>query len=281
MEKIDRLGWTAGIAIKSYGLKIGIRTNNAGVLERIQGCLPPNWQPARSPFVDHLFSLKIGGPSTRSNVRNYNLLYGGLARLARTMDTEELFRTLENELQLFVAEWAQKRVFVHAGVVGWKGRAIVIPGRSMAGKSTLVAALVRAGASYYSDEYAVLDGHGYVHPFPRLLALRQPDGKRPQRVSAQELGGAAGTKPLPVGLVAVTKYLPGSAWKPRCLTPGAAVLELLDNSIPTLRQPELVWNTLNRLAPGTRHVKGMRGEARETAHALLAEMDRAALPLAA
>ena len=43
-------------------------------------------------------------------------------------------------------------------IVTWgRGRAIVIPGRTFSGKSTLVAELVRAGATYYSDEYAVED----------------------------------------------------------------------------------------------------------------------------
>ena len=65
-----------------------------------------------------------------------------------------------------MAAETRERVFVHAGVVGWKGHAIVIPGRSRSGKTTLVAELVKAGAEYYSDEFAVLDAEGRVHPFP-------------------------------------------------------------------------------------------------------------------
>jgi hypothetical protein len=42
---------------------------------------------------------------------------------------------------------------------------MVLPGKSFAGKTTLVAALVRAGAEYWSDEYAVLDANGDVHPY--------------------------------------------------------------------------------------------------------------------
>ena len=64
-----------------------------------------------------------------------------------------------------VANYAPDRVFVHAGVVAWRGRALVLPGTSFAGKTTLVAELVRAGAIYYSDEYAVLDEQGRVHPY--------------------------------------------------------------------------------------------------------------------
>jgi hypothetical protein len=36
----------------------------------------------------------------------------------------------------------------------------VLPGRSFAGKTTLVAALVQVGAEYWSDEYPVLDAEG-------------------------------------------------------------------------------------------------------------------------
>jgi len=61
-------------------------------------------------------------------------------------------------------------------VVAWRGRAILLPGRSYVGKSTLVMELVRAGAVYYSDEYAVLDARGRVHPFAQPVALREPDG---------------------------------------------------------------------------------------------------------
>jgi hypothetical protein len=34
---------------------------------------------------------------------------------------------------------------------------------SYSGKTTLVSELIRAGATYYSDEYAVIDERGRVH----------------------------------------------------------------------------------------------------------------------
>jgi hypothetical protein len=67
----------------------------------------------------------------------------------------KILDAFENHLQLWVAEGAPRHAFVHAGVVGWRGRAMVIPRSSHSGKSTLAAALIRAGATYYSDEYAV------------------------------------------------------------------------------------------------------------------------------
>ena len=157
MEKIDRLGWAAGISFRAYGLRIGIRANSPEALRRTLCHLPPKWKPAASPVVDCLYSLIDGGAEKGSRVRRYNLLYTGPFRLARTLDLEKVFEVLESDLQVYIAERARTRLFVHAGVVGWRGRAIVIPGSSYSGKSTLIAALVGAGAVYYSDEYAVFD----------------------------------------------------------------------------------------------------------------------------
>jgi|SRR6266566_1258582 len=100
MEKIDRLGWAGGISFVSYGARIGIRMNNPSVLEQTFAYLPPAWKASSSPIVDNLYSLYIGGESGRPNVRRYNLLYAGAARMARTMDLDEVFERLEWGLRL-------------------------------------------------------------------------------------------------------------------------------------------------------------------------------------
>ena len=172
MAKIDRLGWAAGTCFTSYGVRIGIRTNAPEVLRRLPAHLPPAWKPAASPLVDQLFSLWVGG-DPRGRVRRFNLLYWGNTRRARSLDLDQVFETLESELRLRIAAGAKRKTFVHAGVVGWHGRAIVLPGRSCAGKTSLVAELPRAGATYYSDEFAVIDGRGRVCPFPKPLSIRE------------------------------------------------------------------------------------------------------------
>ena len=98
--------------------------------------LPEGWKPARSPVVERMYSLLIGAPGPWSNVRRFHLLYGNAERLARTLELGSLCEAFETDLQLYVAQAARHRVFVHAGVVGWQGQAIVIPGRSFSGKST-------------------------------------------------------------------------------------------------------------------------------------------------
>lgn len=191
MEKIDRLGWADGICFSTYGARIGIRVNEPSVLARLPRHLPPHWKPVSSPIVDGIYSLVVGGNGHKvnSSVRRYNLLYAGAARIARTMDLDEVFDTLESSLHFNVAVGARRRLFVHAGVVGWKGRAIVIPGRSMSGKTTLVAALVKAGATYFSDEFAVFDKLGRVHPYSQPLHIREHQGRK--KYAVEQLGGRA------------------------------------------------------------------------------------------
>src|SRR5262249_46651795 len=158
-------------------------------------------------------------------------LYVGAEILARTADRAEVIERLEWDLRWHIAQAARRRIFLHAGVVGWQGRAIVLPGRSFAGKSPLVAALVRAGATYYSDEYAVFDARGRVHPFPRPLSLRdEQGGQRLHRV--ESLGGVAGVRPLPLGMIVLTEYRPGARWRPRRLSPGQAALAVIENTVP-------------------------------------------------
>src|SRR5262249_36246454 len=107
----------------------------------------------------------------RSGKSRYAVYVNG-ALLMWSTTSEACLRTFEADVQLHVAEMAPERVFVHAGVVAYQGRGILLPGRSFAGKSTLVRELVQAGAQYYSDEYAVLDADGAVHPYPRPLSIR-------------------------------------------------------------------------------------------------------------
>jgi len=256
MDKIDRLGWAAGVAFISYGLRIGIRVSSPEIMDRIAGLLPPNAKEARGPRVGSLYSLIVSGTKVGSNTRRFNILYADSAQVVRTKDTEQALETLEDDLQLFVAEQARRRVFVHAGVVGWQGRAIVIPGRTMSGKSTLIKALVEAGATYYSDEFAVFDERGRVHPYPKPLSIRENGGERPRKILPEALGGTTGIRPLPVGLVVATSYREGARWRPRRLLPGRAVMALLAHTVSARNKPERAITTLRQAVVDAPMIRG-------------------------
>jgi hypothetical protein len=274
MKEVDCLGWTEGFSLKSYGVRIGIRSNDPAALASACEHLPSEWERISSPVVDRVYSLMIGKKGSRRNGRRPNLLYCDDVRLADTTDLDLMFETLESDLRLFVAELATHRVFVHAGVVGWKGQGIVIPGRSYSGKSTLVAELIRAGATYYSDEYAVLDSRGRVHPFSKPIELRAEGEFTQTKITAAELGAHSGTKPLPVGLVLIAQYKRGAHWRPRKLTTGRAVLEMLFNTVSARRSPKRALTTLQCVAAQADVLKGVRGNATEVVAGLLRRVER-------
>jgi hypothetical protein len=269
MDKIDRLGWAAGISVKSYGVSIGIRTNDGSLLDGLIARLPPGWKPARSMVVERLYSVFVGGRTARSNVRRYNLLYGDLERLVRSVDEELVYDVLESDMHLHVAERAQRRAFIHAGVVGWRGKAVIIPGRSFSGKTTLTRELMRAGALFYSDEYAVLDSSGRVHPFHRPLQIRDDETARQSKYTVESLGGERGIKPLPVGLVILSQYRKGARWQPRKVSAGRGTLAMMEHAVSARHQPEAVLETLQQVVTRAPVLKGVRGEASEIVDRIL------------
>jgi hypothetical protein len=270
MDQLDRLGWAAGLAFRAYGPSFGVRTNEPALVERVRALLPPGTRPFAGERVDGLYSLWAARPAPRPGVRPLHVLHAGAAILARTPDLDVALETLRSDLQLTVAAEAHRRIFVHAGVVGWRGRAILVPGRSDSGKSTLVAALVRAGATYYSDEYAVLDEQGRVHPFPVPLQVRAP-GAPDRRIPVESLAphARAGRQALPVGLVVLTRHRAGARFRPRALTRGEAMLALLDNTVPARRRPERALAFLEAATREARACKGARGEADAAARLVL------------
>ena len=64
------------------------------------------------------------------------------------------------------------RIVLHAALASRRARGVLLPGPPDAGKTTLVAGLVRAGFAYLSDEAAVFDPEtGRFHAFPRPLGM--------------------------------------------------------------------------------------------------------------
>lgn len=115
---------------------------------------------------------------------------------------------------------------VHAGaVVAPSGGGIVLPGQSGAGKSSLVAGLVRRGFGYLSDEFAAIDPvEGGLFAVPRALSLKPGsyellDGLRPPgpdepfrggqwHIPSSEVGTYGGDGPHGIRWVIAPEYRP-------------------------------------------------------------------------
>lgn len=248
---------------RSHGVTIGVRSNDDALLARVPEALPPDAELVATTDAQVWFSLVR---ASRGSARGSFLrLYAGTQLTAEGFRLSRLLHTLDVAIRAQIGLLTPDRVFVHAGVVVWQGRAIVIPGASGTGKTTLVAALVRAGATYYSDEYAVLDAAGKVHPYARPLSIRQGEHRRVRTsvASAESLG------PATVGIVVSCGYQRDASWHVRELSQGAGVQLLFANSLAARHRPDFVLSVLATVARTATVLGGSRGDADDATIALL------------
>lgn len=252
-----------GIVGEAYGVRVSVAADTQALLEQMMERLPPGWRETQLQEDDPRFVL-----SSSEDGLEYTLRRDG--QILTEAELDVALGVFDAQLRGYIALYAPDRIFVHAGVVAHNGKAIVIPGRSFSGKTTLVAALVRAGATYFSDEYAVLDEEGRVHPYPKPLSLRLQEGSRLQTDHhVDELGGLAGDQALPVGLIVAAQYRSGAIWSPTELTGGDAALELMANTIPAQERPQQALVAIRRAVEGAITLKGERGDASDLVPLLL------------
>ncbi len=175
--------------------------------------------------------------------------------------------TLVDHLHTAVANRSTVGVFVHAGVFAFGDRLVVVPGRSHAGKSSLVAAAVERGAHYYSDEYAIVDPSGKVHPYARPIALRTPSGPRHVHVR-NDLGGTVGSHPSVAAVILVTEFRAGERWVPTTLIGASAALPIIANTVHARRQAQSTIAAAAALVETAVVLSGARGEATDLLDAL-------------
>jgi hypothetical protein len=190
------------------------------------------------------------------------------AIVASAAHAVELAPALIRALDEAVIKRLTKLRALHAGAVLLGGRALLLPGVSHAGKSSLVAELLRRGATYFSDEYALIDSEGRVHPYPRPLLLRNG---RPEQVPvlAEEFNAAVGNVPAPVGWILSLEYQPSGTWNVHRVHQSEGVLTLLRNTPHALAEwPDMVGTFQRAIAGATCYV-GSRAEAVEAASEIL------------
>jgi hypothetical protein len=261
-------GRRTSVYARAYGVRFGVDVDDASVLPAVVARLPPGTRACQSSARSFECSVvKAAAPLDAGQTERWQV-HVGTESEAHTHSEGEALEAFEGLLRFEVARRATLWTFIHAGVVGWRGRAIVIPGFSFAGKSTLVEALVRAGATYYSDEFAVCDHRGLVYPFAQPLTIRESGGRN-RRVTAGELGITSDSPPLPIGTIVSTQYVPGAVWRPLCGSPAEGVLALLPHTLRAQQAPARVMRLLARVAETAVTLTGLRGEAEDTAADLL------------
>ncbi len=271
---------------EAYGVAFEAQVDDRRLLTAVRARFPPGWTASREEpavvlslvhevsvhEVSDTFRWTRGASRRTVGSRGASRRVVGLSvrmdgqLVARGLSHAQALDVLESELQLSVARLARPQVFVHAGVVAVDRRAILVPGRSGTGKTTLVRALVEAGATYYSDEYAVLDREGRVHPYARRPSVRVAAGHKERHPVPR----VRGRRPVPVGMIVETRYARHARWAPSPLSPGECVLALLANTVPARDRPAEVLAVLARATRRARGFRSDRGAASQTARSLIA-----------
>jgi hypothetical protein len=252
------------VVVEAFGVTVAV-TADPEHFAAVSDFLPPCARPVRHAPEHGRFAL------VKENDGGLLNIVCDEEPIAGPFDLRLALGILDAELRMYIALHAPDHVFVHAGVVGVENRAIVLPGRSFAGKTTLVAALVKAGAEYWSDEYAVLDADGLVHPYPKPLSVRINGTRETDEQPVESLGGRAGDRPLPVAVIAFTSYRPEAAWALSARTAGEGAVKLLEHSIAARSRPEQVLAAVRRAATNATVLEGERGDAGQAASALLSQ----------
>jgi hypothetical protein len=256
------------IDFEAFGVRIGIESDAPEILSKIKAVLPQvipeNFKFKKVTDAEHIFKIEcedVSGKFYISKNGDDSTYY---------WDRDRLIEYLCSQIRITVAEFAESKVFLHAGAVGWKDSAIIIPGKSYSGKTTLVSELIRHGAEYYSDEYAVLDEEGFLHPYPKMLSMRGILNDYDQIDTPPDVFGAKiGKNKIPVGLILITEFERKAEWKPEILNTGEGMMEILQHTIPIRFKPEFVLKVLKKTSSRAIIAKSKRGEAEFTIPLLL------------
>jgi Rps23 Pro-64 3,4-dihydroxylase Tpa1-like proline 4-hydroxylase len=268
---------TESLVLCCYGVEVRL-VDDAGLwlCQRLRETLPPEFAaPSGPPQVSVVYVVTAVVPPGLTEASEFLITCDEVAVFATAVD-EEVFWWLRRDIDQAVARRCTQLVFVHAGVVGWRGVGIVIPGRASIGKSTLVVELVRRGAVYYSDAFAALDDAGRVHPYRGMIGL---DGEsRPRNLRLVREDGA--TDPLPIKLITAGAYTPGVVWRPAVVRGSHAALSLVESSVLAREVAPRLPRIAAQVAADAVALRGPRSEAAEVAALLLDTVDDALVSLA-
>lgn len=245
-----------------HGTGIVVRSNDALLLRWLAGHFRFN------PFADVQGRGSLIISAFRASGR-YLLTTEGGGRLSARSRREAL-HLVAGRIHLELAQRCPERTFVHAGVVAFGERMVVLPGRSCSGKTSLVCACLRRGATYFSDEYAAFDSDGRVHPYPRPLQLRDATREATwlTRLPA-DFGAPTATGPLSPALLLFARYRDGGTPSTLSLSPGLAFLHLLENSVSVRARTSETLQSLRWAALAAPAYEMRRGESDECVNRIL------------
>jgi energy-coupling factor transporter ATP-binding protein EcfA2 len=231
-------GWVYSPRFRCVGFEWSIFTNDPALVDWVtylyEACLDGEPGPARE-----VFTLSRQATSDTGSVSVYRndqaILHAAGADLA--------IAHLVWHVNRGVVEEAGKRLLLHAAAAERDRRVLLVAGPEGSGKSTLVAALVRAGLQYVTDETVAVEVPATtIAPYPKPIALDRRSlralgnpipaaSSTLEGVSEQDLVPPQAIRPMAVAepggaprLLVLPSYRPGSGAAARPIArPDAAV----------------------------------------------------------
>ncbi|WP_421853072.1 hypothetical protein [Oricola sp.] len=161
-------------------------------------------------------------------------------QIKTSSDGFRLLRHLYREVVRRFIERNTDLVWLHAGCVAWRDRAVILPGAWGRGKSTLVLELYQSGWDFLSDDIVPVDPRtGRAIPFPGTPQVRASNGKALSRnqisglsKSVAEIDPArVAPEPRPVSAIVFPHFSPEAETQLVAMSPAQAVGELLENCL--------------------------------------------------
>jgi hypothetical protein len=260
-QQLENASWNETVICVCYDYVVTIRSAKDGYLEELKRKMPINFELCESEELNPHFNIFITETSDRELVFFFfDKLVPRLKYQFGEPTYEQNFEFLIDMLGASNAARNENYVVLHAGAVSYNGIGIIFPADSYSGKSTLTAEFVKQGATYYSDEYAVISRDGRLFPYIKPISLREPGGWDQTDFDVRSFGGKPGNEPNEIGYILFTKFKKFSRWNPEFISPVRAVFEMLPHSMNGKNNPEFTIQVLQNVTKKAKVLKSSRGE---------------------
>ena len=268
------------VVLAGSGRRVGLRCHEPWLADLLAGVLSPllaTGEPehridiaANATGTPHLFNLWRDGGGVRHAIPRGQIRRRTLVELALALHGRQHVAAL-----------------LHASAIGFADGAVLLAGRSGAGKSSLMAGLVAAGGGYMGDDLIPLHSDGrHVHGFATALSVKSGSWARTaawfptlyrqpvhaigdQRLRYLPMPGPAPRLPVRVRCIVFPSYEPGADFALRTVRKEEAFALLIDAGSEIVGTPASA-NPLVRLAETVPAVHLAYGDLQPALDAILA-----------
>lgn len=167
-EALAASGWGSTGRLQLLDLDVAVASDDPALVDLVAELYAPTVTEGRARHVLALGAAEVDGRPGCSVTLDGVLV-------ARSTAPSVAFSHLLFEANRRCIDGARGAVVLHAAAADVDGRAVILAGGMGAGKSTLVAGLVRAGAGYLTDEAVAIDrASGLVRPYAKPVSLGSP-----------------------------------------------------------------------------------------------------------